>query len=81
MAVIGNDRIEGLDCACAKLDNAAFTIGKDAIVCTWCGRRIPCVTPIEFVTKAHCECSPDRRTTHVIDAERSRICTKCSLRK
>ncbi len=82
MANIGKDRIEELCCECSKKDVATFKIVDDGIVCIWCGKKIICKPPIEFVLKGECECcQPGDTTTFVVDSMGITKCTRCGKLK
>ncbi|GEM_PF-1274665 len=78
MATIFADRVEGLACRCCQGHVATFKVEKDGLCCSWCGNKIKCRTPVEFVIKGICPCTPeDDRTTFVVDVDGVKTCTRC----
>lgn len=76
MATIYKDRIEGLSCKCTSGDIATFKIVEDGVECIWCGNKIKCNLPVEFVVERMCK-HCERKTTFIIDALQINICTRC----
>ncbi|RKY31203.1 MAG: hypothetical protein DRP67_03065 [Candidatus Omnitrophota bacterium] len=82
MAKIEKDKVEGLCCECCKKDVATFKIVEDGIVCTWCGKKITCTPPIEFVFKGKCACCKSgEETTFIVDSAGITKCTRCGKLK
>ena len=76
MARIGKERIEDLSCKCTKGDIAPFRVREDCIECIWCGNKVVCKPPIEFVVKEKCK-NCGETTTFIVDSLGTKICTKC----
>lgn len=76
MATIYKDRIEGLSCKCTSGDIATFKIVEDGIECIWCENKVFCNLPVEFVIVRNCE-HCEKRTTFIIDANKTNFCTRC----
>ncbi|HOV21986.1 MAG TPA: hypothetical protein PLW95_04815 [bacterium] len=80
MTIIYKNRIEGLSCGCTSEDIATFKVIEDGIECIWCGNKINCNLPVEFVMKEYCE-NCGKKTTFILDTIQMNFCTKCGKSK
>jgi hypothetical protein len=71
--------VAGLACKCSPTDDRDFLVKRDRVLCASCGREVKCTPPIKGVFKAVCECcsSPSVKSTFVLDASGTYVCTWC----